>query len=194
MSVAGIMSSLSSYISQTSSTGPKTIQQDFQQLGQDLQSGDLSAAQTDFTTLQSAQAQSSSSTASSPTSPSSALASEFTQLGQDLQSGNLSAAQSDFSTIQQTAQTQGLSGPHPAGGGHHHHHPSSSTNSADGTSSTDPEDITDLLSQLGQSLQSGNLSSAQQTYSSLQTEFSQFAQMFSTQAQTGSSSSLSLNA
>ena len=144
MSTSGITSSMSSQMQQ--------IQKDFNQLGQDLQSGNLSAAQADFVTLQKDMPQTSS--ASSSTSQSSSpIAQAFSQLSQDLQSGNLTAAQQDYSTIQQDLQSQGSQGHH-----HYHHHLGGSQDSQ----------ASQLFAQLGQDLQSGNLSSAQSDFSSLQ--------------------------
>jgi hypothetical protein len=73
---------------------------DLQQLGQDLQSGNLSAAQQDFTTLQSLGQ-------SGPLSGGNAFAvsarqQDFTAIGQALQSGNLSAAQQAYSQLEST--------------------------------------------------------------------------------------------
>ena len=79
------------------------------------------------------------------------LAQAFSQLSQDLQSGNLSAAQQDFSTIQQDLQSQ-------ASQMRHQHHSGGSQGSQ----------VSQLFDQLGQDLQSGNLSSAQSDFSSLQ--------------------------
>ena len=105
MSTSGISSSMFSQLQQ--------FQQEFQQLGQDLTSGNLSAAQSDFVTLQNDLPQTSStSTTSQSNSP---IAQAFNQLSQDLQAGNLSAAQQDYSTIQQDFQSQ-------ASQMHHHHH------------------------------------------------------------------------
>src|SRR6266481_66031 len=56
--------------------------------------------------------------------------------------------------------------------GHHHHHQSDGDS---GQSSGQPNPISTLFGQLGQDLQSGNLSAAQQAYSSLQQDFEQFA-------------------
>ena len=100
MSVSGILSS--SMIQQMSSS-------QFQQLGSDLASGNLSSAQSDFATLQAAFASTgltaSTSSTSSATS-SNPLAQAFQQLSSDLQSGNLTGAQKDYSTIQQDMQSQ----------------------------------------------------------------------------------------
>jgi hypothetical protein len=93
MSLSGIStSSLLSYESQNTQTQNKLqqFQQEFQQLGEDLQSGNLSAAQSDFATLQQMAPQSASSTSVTSGNP---LTQAFQQLGQDLQSGNISAAQ-----------------------------------------------------------------------------------------------------
>src|ERR1700678_546194 len=135
MSVAGISSSsLFDYGSQSVQNKMQEFQQEFQQLGEDLQSGNLSAAQSDFTTLQQYAPQSSTSSSQS-TNP---IAQEFAQLGTDLQSGNTSAAQLDFTTIEQDFQSQSTQ--------HRHHH--SSGSSSDG--------VSQLMSELGQALQSGD--------------------------------------
>lgn len=153
MSVSGILSSsIYSGESQSVQNTAQQLRQEFQQLGKDLQSGNLSAAQSDFTTLENLTSQSSS--ASSSSQSSNPLQQAFNQLGQDLQSGNLSAAQQDFANIQQAIQSQAQQ----AGqsNGHHHHH------GGGGDSQ-----ISQLFQQLGQELQSGDLTTAQQTYNSL---------------------------
>ncbi|MGA8311668.1 MAG: hypothetical protein WB755_16665 [Terriglobales bacterium] len=141
MSVSGISSSsLFDFNTQAAQNKRQQFLQEFQQLGQDLQSGNLSAAQSDFAALEQLKPQTSSTASSSSSSP---IAQAFKQLSQDLQSGNVSAAQQDFATIQQDVQSQGAQG-------HHHHH---------GGGGSGPSGITQLLDQLGQALQSGNLSS-----------------------------------
>jgi len=173
MSVLGIAaSSLFNLNSQSIQTQRQKVQQEFQQLGQDLQSGNLSAAQTDFSALQSlvptngASLATSAATSTSATSPASnSIQQAFVQLGQDLRSGNLSAAQQDYSNVQNDAQSQGAQAHH-----HHHHHgsveqPQNAQNS-----------ITQLFSQLGQDLQNSNLSAARQAYASLQPDLSVFTQ------------------
>jgi hypothetical protein len=80
------------------------IRSEFQQLGQDLQSDNLSHAQSDFATL--AQNvpginQNNTATNNNP------ITQAFAQLGQDLQSGNLLAAQSAFTTLQRDLQQIG---------------------------------------------------------------------------------------
>ena len=151
-------SSLFNYNNPTIQNNRQELQQEFQQLGKDLQSGNISAAQQDFVTLQQIAPQSNSTSTAQSSSP---LAIAFNQLSQDLQSGNLSAAQKDYTQIQQDVQSQQAQGqsPHP----HHHHH------GGGGGSS----EVSQLLNQLGQSLQSGDLSTAQQLYSTLEQNFQQ---------------------
>jgi outer membrane protein assembly factor BamD (BamD/ComL family) len=154
MSVSGIASHSSiPYNLQTPQTGQigRQVQQEFQQIGQDLQSGNLSAAQSDLTTFEQLTPQSSSTSSTQSNSP---TALEFNQLSQDLQSGNLSAAQQDYSSLQQSFQSQAAQTHH-----YHHHH---------GGGSGSSTEINQLFDQLGQELQAGNLSTAQQTYSALQ--------------------------
>lgn len=164
MSVSGILSSilLPNDLSKVQSRGQQFKQQ-FQQLGQDLQSGNLSAAQEDFAALQPPNAQTATS-ASQSTSP---IAQAFQQLSTDLQSGNISAAQKDFATLQQDFRSRATHGGH-----HHPHHQVGSQNSSNGSGST----ISQVLAQLGQALQAGNLSTAQSAYTTLQQDFQQFAQ------------------
>ncbi len=118
----------------------------FSNSGTNLQSGNLSAAQTEFSTLR----QTAPGGSTATTTGSNSISQEFTQLGQDLQSGNLSAAQQDYSKLQQNSQSTQSA--------HHHHH--------GGGGSSDQ--VNQLFQQLGQELQSGSLSTAQQSYSTLQ--------------------------
>jgi len=157
MSLSGIStSSLFSYENQNVQSQNKLqqFQQEFQQLGEDLQSGNLSAAQTDFATLQQVGPQG---LGNSP-STGSPVQQAFNQLSQDLQSGNISAAQQDYSNIQQDIQNQA-----PHAHGHHHHH-------GGGGEQSEMSQISQTFQQLGQALQSGSLSSAQQIYGTLQQE------------------------
>ena len=118
MSVSGI-STASSFAntSQNVISKREAIQKEFQQLGQDLQSGDLSAAQADYVSLQqlvpkldpNSQSQSSASSTTTSSASSSTQSSDprvqaFDQLEKDIQSGNVSAAQQDYSNIQQMLQ------------------------------------------------------------------------------------------
>jgi hypothetical protein len=171
MSIAGILSS-SLFSSNSQALSPQQqFQKEFQRLGQALQSGNLSAAQSDFATLQ--QTSSSPSASASTSSP---IAQAFSQLGKDLQSGNLSAAQQDFSKIQQDTQSQSPQAHH-----HHHHH------GGGGGSSSSQSTLALEFAQLGQDLQAGNVSAAQQAYSSVQQSFLAFGANSSTTASTLSS-------
>ncbi len=178
MSVSGILSSVISNAlsSQTQNVqgNRQQFQQEFQQLGQDLQSGNLSAAQSDFATLQqNAPPGSPLASLNSTTQGSNSLTNAFSQLSQDLQSGNLSGAQSDFATLQQDLQNRGAHG-------HHHRH-------GGGGGGAEASAISQEFQQLGQALQSGNLTTAQQAYASLQQDFEQFSSGSSSATQNGSS-------
>jgi len=180
MSVSGILSSsYSNYNNQTIQSERQQFRQDFRQLGRDLQSGGISAAQQDFSALQQLIPQTGLPSAQGNTP----IAQEFNQLSQDLQSGNLSAAQQDYATIQQDFQSHAAQWQSQAAQGHHHHHHDGGGSGASA--------ISQLMDQLGQALQSGNLSTAQQTFSTLQQDFQQFVQDngLQTQASTPSSSS-----
>ena len=126
----------------------------FRQLGQDLTSGNLSAAQSDYAILQQALGQVPSVSSTSSSNP---IAQAFQQLSTDLKSGNLSAAKQDYSTIQQDVQR------HTSGFPPRSHHIASSG---------DQNTLLQELNQLGQdfsaaSLSSGNTNAAQQAYADL---------------------------
>jgi len=155
------------------------FQQEFQQLGKDLNSGNLSSAQADFVTLQRDMPQANSTSTSQSNNP---IAQAFSQLSKDLQSGNLSAAQQDYSTIQQDLQSQ-------TSQVHHHHHYS------DGGQESQQSRFAQLFDQLGQALQSGDLSGAAQAFNWLQQLFQSYNQGTTSGTSSGStSSSLSINA
>ena len=102
MSVSGIASSsLVDYSRQNVQNRMKQFQQVFQQLGKDLQSGNVSSAQTDFATLQQSRTHA---TATTSAHSHNQIAQDFQQLAKDLQSGNISAAQKDYATVQQDFQ------------------------------------------------------------------------------------------
>lgn len=194
MSIAGIASNSglfqNSVVQQTQNRFQQ-IQSQFQKLGQDLQSGNLTQAQSDFSTLSQELPNggqfgaSGTSTSAGATSPinSNPILQAFQSLGKDLQAGNLSAAQQDFANIQQSAQQAQASGQ--AHHSHHHHHAGGDDSNSNSPVSTLQQDFTSL----GQSLQSGNLSSAQQAYASLQSDLQQFLPSFATNSSgTGSTS------
>jgi outer membrane protein assembly factor BamD (BamD/ComL family) len=164
MSVSGISSSnLFNSSTQSIEAKVKQFQQEFQQLGQDLQSGNLSAAQSDFVTLQQLAPQNNATSTAQSNSP---IAQAFSQLGQNLQSGNISGAQQDFANIQQAFQNQASQTQGTQPQSHHHRHHG-------GGNSTSGSAISQLFDQLGTELQSGNIAGAQQTYNSLLQDFQQ---------------------
>jgi hypothetical protein len=117
MSLSGILASglfdlLGTQSAQSSSAANQSgtsVQSEFQQLGNDLQSGNLSAARQDFATVEQGVRQRTSQilhhhrhfSAPASTSSTSATSQDFGELAQALQSGNLSAAQSAFAALQQ---------------------------------------------------------------------------------------------
>lgn len=97
MSISGVSSnSLLSQSLQAWQAKAQKTQSEFQQLGQDLQVGNLSKAQADFTTLNQ--------NFSTPNLLNQPVAQSFAALGTALQSGNLAAAQKAYATIQQDEQ------------------------------------------------------------------------------------------
>jgi outer membrane protein assembly factor BamD (BamD/ComL family) len=185
MSITGIASNILSslYGAQSPQNQFQQVQNEFQQLGQALQSGNLSQAQSDFATLSQnvpglGGSTASASTAAASTTPTTnaantnPIAQAFAQLGQDLQSGNLTAAQQDYATIQQDVQQN--AGQQVGGHHHHHHHGGSSQNSSStSSSSSQANPIDQAFSQLAQTLQSGNLSGAQSAFAALQNDLEQ---------------------
>ena len=183
MSIVGILSSnlFSAGAAQnkpSAQPNPSAFQQiktEFEQLGQALQSGNLTQAQSDFATLsQNISAATQSSGTTTPATNASPAAQAFAQLGQDLQSGNLQGAQQDFTNLQQDLQQ---SSSQQAGGhhGHHHHRTESSQSSSSSSSSSSQQanPISQAFSALAQDLQSGNLSGAQSAFSALQSDLQQ---------------------
>jgi hypothetical protein len=159
MSSIGMMGAniLESLLSSTTQSRSQKFKQDFQQLGQDLQSGNVTRGQVDLTALQSDIPSAQSSSSSSTPNLNSQT---FSQLAQDLQSGNVNAAQSDYAALQQNFQQ---------GAGHiRHFHAHGSVDSSALTQAQQ------ALAQLGQALQSGNLSAAQQAYATFQSDTATF--------------------
>ena len=156
MSVTGVSSSLFIYdnspIPQQHPTRRMLqFKQEFQQLGEDLKSGDLSAAQSDFAKLQ----QIGPAALSDPSiQPDNRLAQAFAQLAQDLQSGDLSAAQKDYALVQKVFQ-------HQAERGERHHYAKAQ--------------IKQAFDALGQALQAGDLASAQKAFAVLKHDLQKLA-------------------
>ena len=180
-------SALESLFSRGAKNSTDKFKQAFQQLGQDLQSGNIQQAETDLATLQpgfnpnqpasSTSSTSASSSATTSSTPSSGTVSQgFNQIAQDLQSGNLTAAQSDYTNLQQDLRSGHAHFRHMHAGSH------------GGGAAAQPE-----LAQLGQALQSGNLGAAQQAYATLQTDLPGFMSGGSSGSSAGASSSGTVN-
>ena len=154
MSIAGISSNFLLNSLSPRQTSLQQFKDEFQQLGQDLQAGNLKAAQDDYAQLQKIQEQKNSS--SSLSSASVSVSQLFAQLGKDLASNNVSSAQDDFNDIMKAIQSNGSRA-------HHHHHHG-------GASSTQTSAVQTDLNSLGAALTSGNISAAQAAYASVQTD------------------------
>ena len=129
MSVAGI-SSTNLYQPSSVNTTSQNRRSEFQQLGQDLQAGNLAAAQQDFTQLTQITQKPSSGVQPASSNPQvsafGSILQDLNTLGQSLQSGNLPAAQQAYSKVQQDVQSVQQSHGHP----HHHHGGTSATTTA----------------------------------------------------------------
>jgi len=159
------------------------IQSEFQQLGQDLQTGNLAQAQPDYATLsqniapaQSGTMAAATTTAAAPAANSNPIAQAFAALSTDLRNGNITAAQQDYATIQQDAQQQQGSSQV-----HHHHHR--------GGGGQKGRQVSQALSSVSSALQSGNPSSAQTAFATLQQDLEQFCAGGASGSATGTSSS-----
>jgi len=189
MSVTNISSLTSS-----SQTNLKALRQqgeeDFAQLFQAMQAGNLASAQqaygalqqwqSNFTTTDTSSSTGSSTstgtttTADSTSSASNAVLNDWNALGQALQSGNLSSAQSAFSSLESDAATAASQ----IQGRHHHHGTQEaqsvysamqSTGATSGsTSSSTGDTVSNDLAALKQALQNGSTSSAQDLLAKLE--------------------------
>jgi len=143
MSVSAI--STNSLIQNSNQHTPLSLQQfqqQFQELGTDLQSGNLSSANTQFAALQALVPGSQS--ASQSQVP---IVQTFHQLGTDIQSGSLTAAQQDYGTLKTDINKIALN--------HSHHR------------ERDPMETAQGNDQLGQTLQTSTAATAQSAYNSL---------------------------
>lgn len=174
-SVTGISSNLVDFQSPLGqNTGQSKLQQfkqDFQQLGQDLQSGNLTAATADLGAMQKITPDGESS-ASFKASP---IGQAIGQLTQDLQAGNRTGVQQDYSAIQKDIQNR------VAQGVHHSHH--------EGNGGSTTSSLQQDFQALGAALQSGNIASAQQAYSTLKQDLPQLKQAATDPAISSGSSS-----
>jgi ribosomal protein S20 len=137
-----------------------------EQLGQALQSGDLSGAQITFSSLQQLLPSSSANQAQTTQQTNqNTFMTDLNALGQALQSGDLSKAQEAFAKLQQDMQA--------AHKGHHNHKADNSHDSISSSNQTNGmqanfQQMSTYFNQLGQALQSGDLSGAQKAFASLQ--------------------------
>ena len=167
MSISGISASTSTYQAYQTSGQNKFAQfrEDFQDLTNALQSSDLTGAQKAVTDLQQLMPNS-----SAGDQTQNAFATDLNAVGQALQSGDQSDEQAAFTKLQQDVQS--VQGHH-----HHHHHQDNAaastqsttgiqTDNGQGGSSQNP--FSTDLNAVGQALQSGNLSDAQDAFAQLQ--------------------------
>jgi hypothetical protein len=104
--------------------------QNFKSLRDSLQSGDLSSAQSAYSTLQQQIQTASQSVGQNLFDSKSSIGKDFQAIGASLQAGNLGQAQSDFNTFRQDIRTA------------HRQKPAVATNSASAASSTTPNSAT----------------------------------------------------
>ncbi|MGD0428567.1 MAG: hypothetical protein ABR880_23890 [Candidatus Sulfotelmatobacter sp.] len=195
MSISALANTaLSSLLSTTENTQAgqgqfQQVQSEFQQLGQDLQTGNLAQAQQDYATLSQnfATAQSGTAAVATPAAGAAAtnsnpIAQAFAALSTDLQNGNITGAQRDYATIQQDFQQQQQQGSSPV---HHHRHHGGGGGGQQGNQ------VSQALNSLSTALQAGNLSSAQTAFATLQADLEQFSAGGASGSTTGTSSSSS---
>jgi hypothetical protein len=157
------------------------IRSDFKSLQNDLQSGNLANAQTDFATLLNDAPQlnnqlqsGAAATGAATTSQSSAL----NALSTSLQAGDLTGAQSALTSLGQSfgggQSVFNSSGQVHHHHRHHHHHDNDQDSSPSGLASGNQAIQSDFQA-LSSALQSGNIASAQQALAQLQKDDPQFA-------------------
>jgi hypothetical protein len=176
------------------------IKEQFQQLGQDLQSGNLAQAQSDYATLSkelpgaNQASTTAAATAAAPaaattaaTTPATTVSTTPATTGTTTATGTTTVAQQfaqlgqdlqsgnlqgDYTNIQQTAQQNGAQ---QVGGHHrgHHHHGGDFQSAASSTSSQLSNAISQAFGTLTQDLHAGNLSGAQSAFATLQNDLQQ---------------------
>ncbi len=186
MSISALSSNLITDLSQQYQQNPlQQIRKDFNQLASALQSGDLSGAQSAYSSiqqlLQDNQSSSNSITGSNGTST---IQNDFATLGQALQSGDLSQAQSAFSQLQSDFKAASQSAQALPQGEDQY----VVSSSQQGLSVA--QQVQQDYAQLASSLQAGDLSGAQSAFASLQQAL-QSQGASSTQSSTQSSTNFS---
>jgi hypothetical protein len=149
MSISAISSNLVDLQNPNVQNNKQQFKKEFAQLGQDLQAGDLAAAQADFATIQQNEP---GALAKAQSDGTSAIGKDLNQLSQDLQAGDLTAAQKDFQAVHQDIQN------HLQQVGLHNNH-------LRGISG-----LREMFQQLGKDLQSGDIKGAQEVYAKIQQE------------------------
>jgi type VI protein secretion system component VasK len=132
MNVSSVGSTASAYqASSTNSFGQ--LLNDFKGIGSDIQSGDLTSAQSALTTFENdLQSNNGQNPLSKLFSSNSTLGTDLTTLQTALQSNDPTAAQNAFKTLTQDMQSSVKT----QGAHHHHHHRAQSSSSATASSST----------------------------------------------------------
>jgi hypothetical protein len=112
MNVSSISGISPAYVKTTPTVGQTTQKFLWSQVGHDLNSGNLSGAQSAFAKLTTIfdRNRSGATPASSTGTPSTPLRADVQQLSQALQSGNLSDAQAAFAKLSQDAKSAGVGG------------------------------------------------------------------------------------
>lgn len=167
MSISPLSASLLSDLSQTHRQNPfQEVRQDFQQLASALQSGNLSDAQSAYSSIQQVlQSAQGSSGAASGSNGTNTIQNDFSALGQALQSGDLTQAQSAFAQLQSDAQSaRQARSSDTAGTAQAQDQYVSST----AQNLSPAQQVQQDYAQLASALQSGDVTGAQTAYTALQ--------------------------
>lgn len=165
MTISALSSNLISDLSSQQQNPFRKIRQDFGELAKALQNGDLSEAQSAYSSIQ--QILGNNSSSSSSDSPS-VLQTDFAALGQALQMGDLGQAQSAFSQLQNDAASQ-APGSGAGSGSPTTPAPVNDWYQSQASQGQNPiEEALQDYSLLANDIQNGDLADAQTAYSSLQ--------------------------
>ncbi len=168
MSISAVSSNLVNDLQQQQNPFQQ-IRQDFKQLASALQSGDLSDAQSAYSSIQQVlQANSGTSSSNSSSNGSGLLQGDFSTLGQALQSGDLSGAQSALSQLESDFQAGRQSGSDGAQTAVPKQPPVQDEYVPASQTPSPAQQVQQDYSQLAGALQSGNLTNAQSAFAALQ--------------------------
>jgi hypothetical protein len=159
MSVTGISGSNNSLVTQNHQQTLEQVKTEIHQLGIDLQTGNLSQARQNFTAL----------SQNFSGAQQSAINQDFSALGQALRSSNLADAQNAYSKLVRNLHQAFVQG-------HYHYHHRQHAPSWHGSSgeAQPSNSIVEAFAELGKVLESGDLSRAQQVYSTIQQALQQY--------------------